>query len=114
MLITLIAITPYNGRTEGFEVCNYNSKRIMCKREFADGRMTVRWADGASDTFRLIKTSTTTTAKWEDTRKGKWNSLSYGDSLILKNESNGNTMILRGTVDQCLNQWRLGSVCLKK
>jgi hypothetical protein len=109
LFLTGLSVLPIYA--DGFGVCDYNGKQIRCRRDWSNGLMRIAWEDGIADSFRLVQKTTTTTAAWRDSRGGEWQSLSYGGSTILVNRANKNTIIVEGTRQQCISEWRLGGIC---
>lgn len=95
-----------------YQTCDYNGKVIRCRRDWSGKTMKVTWEDGIIDSYRLIHRTTNTSAEWKDSRGGTWDSLMYAGSMILINSSNKNTIIFDGTRKMCLNEWRLGGICV--
>lgn len=107
LITTSAAVT----QADGFESCDYNGRAMRCKRTFNSGVMTLTWQDGMTDRYQLVHRTTNTTSKWRDSRGGQWNSLAYSGRLILINPNNSNTIIIGGTREQCMHNWKLGKVC---
>ena len=96
---------------DDFEICDFNGTAAKCKRQFSDGVMTVSRENGNDYSFKLGKSSSNTTANWEDENGVSWFSLSYAGSLVFRNSINQKVIILGGTRPQCVNEWQLGGIC---
>jgi len=106
-LILFDVATPASTSASEYVDCSYNKKTIACSRSFPSTRtFTIKWADGIKDTYKL-QTSSGSVSIWRDPRGGTWHAISYGDSVILKNNANGNTIIYNGTYTRCKNEWQI-------
>jgi hypothetical protein len=122
-LVLLMFSESPNGalaeQQEPWVACSYNGKSIKCQRNFLCKQypcnsFSIKWADGAKDTYKLVSRSSRTSATYSDSRGGEWNLLAYGGSFILRNPVNGNTVIFDGSYATCRSEWQLGELCGKR
>lgn len=122
LVLVLFSEAPESALAEQQEpwvTCSYNGKSIKCQRSFLCKQapcnsFSIKWADGAKDTYKLVSTSSRLSATYSDSRGGQWNLLAYAGSFVLRSPANGNTILFNGSYNTCRRIWLFGDLCGKQ